>query len=182
MGPLGTPELVAIFVLALLLFGPKELPKIGKTIGKAITEFRRAQAELKTTFDREMKNLERETGIKELAATTFQSDYSYEQSSYDPSHYEDPYDGSPAWNPSATNVITYDASAPQGVESASPLQIEAAHGTVANGHMEPEYVSMSEARHGFVPAPIETPEIAAPAENGHPAHSAAETGAEPKTA
>ena len=72
MGPLGSGEIVVIFILALLLFGPKELPKIGKTIGKAMTEFRRAQSELKATFDREMVNLERETGIKELVETSYQ--------------------------------------------------------------------------------------------------------------
>src|SRR5579875_923590 len=95
MGPLGTQELVVIFILALLLFGPKKLPELGKTIGKAMTEFRRAQTELKSTFDREMKNLERETGINELVATSFQSNnYSYEPSSYDPDYYGGSYDGS----------------------------------------------------------------------------------------
>ena len=61
MGPLGWQETVAIFLLALLLFGPKKLPELGRTIGKAITEFRRASTELKATFDREMKTLEQET-------------------------------------------------------------------------------------------------------------------------
>src|SRR6202020_3370720 len=89
MWTLGPEEMVAIFILSLLLFGPKELPKLGKTIGKAMTEFRRAQTELKSTFDREMRNLERETGIKELTATTFQSDnYNYNNSAYDASYYD----------------------------------------------------------------------------------------------
>ena len=57
MGTLGIPEMMFIFVLALLLFGPKELPKLGRTVGKALAEFRRAQSELKATFDREMRNL-----------------------------------------------------------------------------------------------------------------------------
>src|ERR1700733_8949231 len=95
MGPLGTQELVFIFILALLLFGPKKLPELGRTIGKAMTEFRRAQTELKTTFDREMKNLERETGLQELTATTYQAgSYEYEHSAYDPTHYDESYDGS----------------------------------------------------------------------------------------
>ena len=47
MGTLGIPEMMFIFLLALLLFGPKELPKLGKTVGKALAEFRRAQSELK---------------------------------------------------------------------------------------------------------------------------------------
>src|SRR6266403_616712 len=68
MGPLGWPETVFIFFLALILFGPKKLPELGRTVGKALTEFRRASTELKATFDREMKTLEQETqSIKEAA-------------------------------------------------------------------------------------------------------------------
>jgi sec-independent protein translocase protein TatA len=133
MGPVGTPELVFIFLLALLLFGPKELPKLGRTIGKAMTEFRRAQTELKSTFDREMKNLERETGIQELTATTFQADsYDYDSSNYDPSHYES------SWIPTAPTTTTDGASATQGAGSTAPLQLEAAAGSIPNGH--PEHV------------------------------------------
>jgi len=40
MGTLGIPEMMFIFTLALLLFGPKKLPELGKTVGKAIAEFR----------------------------------------------------------------------------------------------------------------------------------------------
>src|ERR1700689_1776578 len=131
MGPLGTQELVFIFILALLLFGPKELPKIGKTIGKAMTEFRRAQTELKTTFDREMKNLERETGIQELAATTFQADsYNYETYDYDPMDYEG------SWKPTEPTTTTGGASATQGAATTAPLQLEAAAGSIPNGHPE----------------------------------------------
>ena len=44
MGPLGVPEMMVIFLLALVLFGPKKLPELGRTLGKALTEFRRARA------------------------------------------------------------------------------------------------------------------------------------------
>jgi TatA/E family protein of Tat protein translocase len=57
---IGMPELVIIFVIALLVFGPKELPKIGKTIGKAMGEFRRASDELKEGIQREVDLAERE--------------------------------------------------------------------------------------------------------------------------
>ena len=57
---IGMPELVIIFVIALLVFGPKELPKIGKTIGKAMGEFRRASDELKEGIQREIDLAERE--------------------------------------------------------------------------------------------------------------------------
>ncbi len=61
MGTLGIQEMVVIFFLALVLFGPKKLPELGRTIGKAITEFRRASNDLKATFEREMHTLERES-------------------------------------------------------------------------------------------------------------------------
>ena len=57
---IGMPELIIIFVIALLVFGPKELPKIGKTIGKAMGEFRRASDELKEGIQREIEMAERE--------------------------------------------------------------------------------------------------------------------------
>lgn len=53
-GPLGLPELIFIFVLALLIFGPKRLPEMGRTIGRALGEFRRATSDLKSTFDTEL--------------------------------------------------------------------------------------------------------------------------------
>ncbi len=57
---IGMPELVIIFVIALLVFGPKELPKIGRTIGKAMAEFRRASDELRDGIQREIELAERE--------------------------------------------------------------------------------------------------------------------------
>src|SRR5579872_3077152 len=68
MGPIGVQEMVVIFLVALVLFGPKKLPELGKTLAKAITEFRRAQSDLKATFEREMQALEKETeSLKEVA-------------------------------------------------------------------------------------------------------------------
>jgi len=65
MGPLGFPELILIFIVALIVFGPKRLPEIGKTIGKALGEFKKASDELKNTIEREVHAEE----LKEL--TTF---------------------------------------------------------------------------------------------------------------
>lgn len=65
---IGMPELVVIFVIALLVFGPKELPKIGKTIGRAMAEFRRASDELKEGIQREIDQAERETDGQKPAA------------------------------------------------------------------------------------------------------------------
>ena len=60
MGPIGVQELIVIFLVALVLFGPKKLPELGKTIAKAVSEFRRAQNDLKATFEKEMRSLEQE--------------------------------------------------------------------------------------------------------------------------
>ena len=110
-----------------------------------MTEFRRAQTELKTTFNREMQNLERETGVQELAATTFQtSTYNYDQSTYDPSYYESGYDGS--YNSTPGNVPAVNtaslppadgASALQGAGTTATLQVQGAVGSIASGHLEP---------------------------------------------
>lgn len=54
IGSLGVPELLFILVLALLVFGPRKLPEIGKTLGRAMGEFRRATSDLKRTLDVEL--------------------------------------------------------------------------------------------------------------------------------
>lgn len=54
MGSLGLPEIAFIFVLALLIFGPKKLPEIGRTVGRGMAEFRKATTELKRTINTEM--------------------------------------------------------------------------------------------------------------------------------
>ena len=53
-GSLGGAELLIILVLALLLFGPRKLPEIGRTIGKGLTEFRKATSEFKANLEREV--------------------------------------------------------------------------------------------------------------------------------
>lgn len=53
-GPLGFPELIFILVLALLIFGPKRLPEIGRTIGRGMAEFRKASTDLKRTINSEL--------------------------------------------------------------------------------------------------------------------------------
>lgn len=53
-GSLGFPELMMIFLVALIVFGPRKLPDIGRTIGKALGEFRRATNDLKSTLEEEV--------------------------------------------------------------------------------------------------------------------------------
>lgn len=52
---LGVPELLLILAVALIVFGPRKLPEIGRTLGKALGEFRRATDDLKNTIEREVR-------------------------------------------------------------------------------------------------------------------------------
>jgi sec-independent protein translocase protein TatA len=55
MGPIGMPELVVILVIALIIFGPRKLPELGRSLGKSIAEFKRASNELKNTLEEEIR-------------------------------------------------------------------------------------------------------------------------------
>jgi TatA/E family protein of Tat protein translocase len=67
---LGMPELIVIFVIALVVFGPKKLPELGKALGKGIAEFKRASQEMKDTI--ENINADIPKGADILAVTTFE--------------------------------------------------------------------------------------------------------------
>src|SRR4029079_17581005 len=58
MGQLGFSEMLVIFIVALLVFGPKKLPELGKSLGKGIREFRKATDELKSTWHEQVKDIE----------------------------------------------------------------------------------------------------------------------------
>jgi len=55
---LGMPEMIFIFLLALIIFGPKKLPEIGRQIGKALNEFKRASNEFKSQIESEIGKLD----------------------------------------------------------------------------------------------------------------------------
>jgi len=63
MGPIGVPELILIFVVALIFFGPRKLPELGKSLGKSLAEFKRASNELRNTLDEEIRQEERAKAI-----------------------------------------------------------------------------------------------------------------------
>lgn len=105
MGPIGVPEMVAIFVIALLLFGPKKLPELGRTLGKAITEFRRASNELKSTFETHLSDLEKEVQLEKKpdysSASSSAATYPYPHDEY--GQYTPDYD-SPSHEATTTEV------------------------------------------------------------------------------
>ena len=67
LGSIGMPELLLIFVVALLVFGPKKLPEIGKSLGKGLAEFKKASDDLKKTIENEI-----EQGKQEAASVKAQ--------------------------------------------------------------------------------------------------------------
>ena len=152
MFTLGVPEMAVIFILALVLFGPKKLPELGRTIGKAMTEFRRASNDLKATFEREMQTLERETQIKETTreVTRQIADATYDalppQSMWNPLedvmkeeiNLDSPSDATPAIETASTQE-SHDTPAPvsasevSGAESTEPATVETVPAVIKAG-------------------------------------------------
>jgi TatA/E family protein of Tat protein translocase len=64
---LGMPEMIFIFLLALVIFGPKKLPELGRQLGKALGEFKKASNEFKNQLETEMMNIELEERAKKPA-------------------------------------------------------------------------------------------------------------------
>jgi len=63
---LGIPELLVIFVIALLVFGPKKLPDLGRSVGRALAEFKKAQQEFQESVQAEMKEVEKNMDVKKI--------------------------------------------------------------------------------------------------------------------
>jgi len=61
MGPIGIPEMLIILVVALIFFGPRKLPELGRSLGRSINEFKRASNDLRNTLDDEIRAEERKT-------------------------------------------------------------------------------------------------------------------------
>lgn len=69
MGPLGMPEMIVIFVIALLVFGPRKLPELGRSLGKSLGEFKRASNELRNTLEEEVRVEEQREATQRVTAS-----------------------------------------------------------------------------------------------------------------
>ena len=154
MGTLGVQEMVVIFLVALVLFGPKKLPELGRTIGKALTEFRRASSDLKATFEREMQTLDRENdSLKQMTHETANEIYkhvesytadSYLSESQNPEHYLPAANSTPETNnPSTVSASAAPSAESNGttVEQPAPAPLHAVEGTVARTEPRSEEIA-----------------------------------------
>ncbi len=162
MGPLGMQEMVVLAILALVMFGPRKLPELFRTVGKAMGEFQRARAELKSTFDRELQGLEKEHA--EIRQVTSELTNEIHNSYYDDGSYSyhdsgaygsEPYDNHET---SSDHPATVSASATQDADVKQDAPGTAASNSTASPAPKPV------APEGTVPA---SSSITAYGTNGH---------------
>jgi TatA/E family protein of Tat protein translocase len=181
MGPIGYQEMVVIFIVALLLFGPKKLPEIGRTVAKTLGEFRKASADLKETWRREMEAIDRETqdvradlnkevqGLTDSTPNYNESYYGSQDSNYDYGAYGYPDSNADSATaavvagegvaqleagsaPAESGVETVAGEAVSTIENAPP--VEAAPAITPAAHAVPTSTEASAA----MPPPVHEPE------------------------
>ncbi len=96
MGGLGMMEMMVIMVIALIIFGPRKLPELGKTLGKAMGQFRRASEDFKRTWEQEVDIEKAKTYISDTSSSITNAvegnDHNNDHSSYNNDYsYEDTY-------------------------------------------------------------------------------------------
>ena len=72
---IGTTELLVILLVALVILGPKKLPQIARSLGKALGEFKRVSTDVKQKIDLEVENLEREEKTQKAKSELLPEDY-----------------------------------------------------------------------------------------------------------
>jgi len=81
-GSIGMPELIIIMVIALIIFGPRKLPELGKSLGRSLNEFKKASTDLQNTLEQEIKIEEQKEQVKKnkdeekTASSAFDTDHS----------------------------------------------------------------------------------------------------------
>ncbi|HEX2835078.1 MAG TPA: twin-arginine translocase TatA/TatE family subunit [Thermoanaerobaculia bacterium] len=114
-GSLGVPELLLIFVVILIVFGPRRIPEIGRTLGKALGEFRKATDDLKSTIEREVR-------LEELKKITPPSLESFMTPGESVSRTEPSTPATEATQVAAVETISEPSPTPIDVTSATELQ------------------------------------------------------------
>lgn len=131
MGPLGVQEMLAIFVIALLLFGPKKLPELGRMLGKAVREFRRAKNELKSTFESHLSELERDIDVDGgITSSTWYSGQSY------PHPYDERGSQTSSYSSRPTSYDSYESHENDGSDTRAIEASESTTGTADRNSLE----------------------------------------------
>ncbi len=74
MWNLGFPEIVIIFIVALVIFGPRKLPELGRSLGRGLSEFKKASNELKRTWEDEVESVKHEVEVEQDELKQIQTD------------------------------------------------------------------------------------------------------------
>ncbi len=74
MWNLGFPEIVIIFIVALVIFGPRKLPELGRSLGRGLSEFKKASNELKRTWEDEVEAVKHEVDLEQDELKKIQTD------------------------------------------------------------------------------------------------------------
>jgi TatA/E family protein of Tat protein translocase len=126
---LGMPEVILILVIALIVFGPRKLPELGKSLGQAMTQFRRASDDFKRTWEQEVETEKYRKG--DTASSSSSHDYSSSSSDGGDGSYGDSY------NPYGSDTDAHQASSSADVKhnessgTDSPAKPDAAKTEVA---------------------------------------------------
>ena len=73
LGSIGMPEMIIILVIALIIFGPRKLPELGRSLGKSLAEFKRASNDLRSTLEEEIRIEEQKAKIDATKTTESQT-------------------------------------------------------------------------------------------------------------
>ncbi len=122
MGGLGMGEMFVIMVIALIIFGPRKLPEMGKTLGKAMGQFRRASEDFKRTWEQEV-DIEKTKSYLSDTTSSSSSVSSNETYEYQQDHsYEDTY----GYNAPSDDVVDHSTTASETVTEAAAATTETA--------------------------------------------------------
>jgi len=72
------PELIIILVIALIIFGPRKLPELGKSLGRSLNEFKKASTDLQNTLEQEIKIEEQKEAAAKPVTTVVPDDHATE--------------------------------------------------------------------------------------------------------